>query len=81
MAKAERILSIYDRLLAGKYLSKAEEASRFQVNERTIQRDLDDIRAHLSEGRLDELELVYDKRRMGYRILKKKGSKAGVALR
>ena len=70
MSKAERILSMYDRLLKGGVLVKAEEATRFDVDTRTIQRDLDDIRAHLSEEGVREKELVYDRNRMGY-VLKK----------
>ncbi len=70
MSKAERILSMYDRLLKGSVLIKAEEASRFEVDNRTIQRDLDDIRAHLSEEGILEMELVYDRKRMGYVVRK-----------
>ena len=72
MAKAGRILSMYDRLLEGGLLNKANEARRFDVDTRTIQRDLDDIRAHLTEERDQELELVYDRRKMGYLIRKKR---------
>ena len=73
MAKAERVLSMYDRLMDGKVLAKRSEAVRFGVDERTIQRDLDDIRTHLSEERRDDLELVYDRRRMGYVMRKRRG--------
>ena len=51
MGKAERILSMYSRLLDGKLLIKAEEAQRFGVYMRTIQRDLDDIRATSGRGK------------------------------
>lgn len=72
MAKAERILSMYDRLLEGKTLVKTAEAELFEVGPRTIQRDLDDIRAHLSERSDTGMELIYDRRRMGYVIKKQK---------
>ena len=72
MAKAERILSMYDRLLEGKVLVKSSEALRFGVDERTIQRDLEDIRTHLADERRDDLELVYDRRKMGYVMRKKR---------
>lgn len=42
--KIERILSIYTRLLEGKVIKKEEEAFNYGVNERSIQRDIDDIR-------------------------------------
>lgn len=70
MAKAVRILSMYDRLLQGGVLVKAEEARRFHVDTRTIQRDLDDIRAHLTEEGNTNLEIVYDRNRMGYVVRK-----------
>ena len=42
MSKSERILNMYDRLLDGALLNKANEARRFGVDTRTIQRDIDD---------------------------------------
>ena len=71
MSKSERILNMYDRLLDGALLNKANEARRFGVDTRTIQRDIDDIRAHLIEEKHLELELVYDRRQMGY-VLRKR---------
>ena len=68
MAKTGRILCIYDRLLAGKAVVKREEAARFGVDTRTIQRDLDDIRAYLADVSHAQCELVYDRRRPGYVI-------------
>ena len=43
--KIERIISIYKRILAGQIIYKTEEAKRFHVTEKSIQRDLEDIRA------------------------------------
>ena len=70
MSKVLRVLSLYSRLLEGKLLIKREEAFRFCVDERTVQRDLDDIRAYLAEGRPD-LELIYHRDRKGYLIKRK----------
>ncbi len=47
--KIRRVLEIYDRLLNGKFINKTEEADRYGVNERSIQRDIDDIRTFLSD--------------------------------
>ena len=44
-----RTLDIYTRFCENKVIRKEEEALRFRVNERTIQRDIDDIRAFLAE--------------------------------
>ena len=62
-----RTLDIYTRFVEGKVIRKEEEAQRFDVNERTIQRDLDDIRAFLSERRVNgcenkKIEYSYDKK-------------------
>ena len=49
MDKALRILDMYIRLCEGKIINKKEEAERFRVDERSIQRDIDEIRKYLSE--------------------------------
>lgn len=68
--KIERVLSIYTRLLDGALISKASEAARFDVNERSIQRDIEDIREFL-ESDSDECgynQLAYDHSAKGYRL-------------
>lgn len=50
--KIERVLGIYTKLLNGYIVNKAAEANEYGVNERSIQRDVDDIRNYL------ELEAV-----------------------
>ena len=69
--KTKRILSIYTRLMNGDVINKQEEADRFQVTARSVQRDIDDIRAFLSEP--DEnggvtYSVVYDRAKNGYRL-------------
>ena len=69
--KMERVLGIYTRLINGQTVNKAEEARKYRVNERSIQRDIDDIRNFL------ELEaenvgyintITYDRGDNGYRM-------------
>ena len=48
-SKNTRTLDMYDRLCEGKIINKTEEATRFGVDARSIQRDIDDIRAFLAE--------------------------------
>ena len=64
-----RLLDLYVRMRQGHIIRKNEEALRFHVNERTIQRDLDSIRGYLDEsilqGRGNE-SLLYDRRQKGY---------------
>ena len=50
--KSARILDIYERLCRGAVIQKTAEAQRFHVDVRSIQRDIDDIRAYLA-GRTD----------------------------
>ena len=45
--KVERTLGIYTKLMNGALVNKATEAINYGVNERTIQRDIDDIRNYL----------------------------------
>ena len=66
-----RVLSIYSKLLDGEIINKAIEARKYCVNERTIQRDIDDIRNYFDEDieRAGYLRsIVYDRTKKGYRI-------------
>lgn len=69
-SKNSRTLSIYIRLCAGKLINKAEEANRFGVDERSIQRDIDDIRAFLedqkTERSTESREIIYDRVHKGF---------------
>ena len=69
ISKNYRILNMYQRLCSGKCLNKQEEAKQFGVDERSIQRDIDDIRAFLMEqtdNSGDSRQVVYDRSRKGY---------------
>ena len=69
--KAERILSIYSRIRTGKIINKSQEAERFGVSLRTIQRDVADIQNFLQnqESSTGEIqEIVFDKAKNGYRL-------------
>lgn len=64
--KVERVISMYRRIADGEVLVKAEEAARYGVNERSIQRDIDDIRAYLANDPGRQQELIYDRVKKGY---------------
>lgn len=69
--KIERILSLYTRLSNGAIINKAQEATYFNVNERSIQRDINDIRNFLEINADDSgfyNTIVYDRDRKGYRL-------------
>ena len=69
--KMERVLGIYTKLLNGQTVNKAKEAERYQVNDRSIQRDIDDIRNFLeldteNTGYINTI--TYDRGSKGYRM-------------
>lgn len=69
--KVERIINIYNRLENGDVLNKAKEASRFGVNEKSIQRDFEDIRTYCAEQQDSNKELIYDRSKKGYKLVDK----------
>lgn len=66
--KTIRVLDIYMRLCEGHIINKAEESQRFGVSERSIQRDIKDIRTFLEKKRDLECSDVrdIDQEQMGY---------------
>lgn len=71
--KVGRILNLYSRLMDGEAINKKKEANRFDVNERTIQRDIDDIRTYFANDLDVNKHLVYDRGKKGY-VLQQKTS-------
>lgn len=71
--KVERVLGIYTKLLSGALINKIEEANNYNVNERSIQRDIDDIRLYMEKGLLENgmyNSIIYDREKKGYRLEK-----------
>lgn len=69
--KIERVLGIYTQLINGQIVNKTAEAEKYNVNERSIQRDIDDIRNFLeldaeNTGYINTI--TYDKAGKGYRM-------------
>lgn len=62
-----RILSLYDRLSNGEALVKKMEADAFRVDEKTIQRDFNHIRAFLAQTKT-HLQLIYDRKERVYKL-------------
>ncbi len=68
-SKNFRILDMYVRLCEGRTINKSTEAGIYNVDERSIQRDIDDIRTFLSEQNAKtggSLEIVYDRTKKGF---------------
>lgn len=70
--KGFRLLSIYETLNKGELISKTSLAQKYNVAEKTIQRDIDDLRAYLADMHFDEAEvsIKYDKLRKGYYLVR-----------
>lgn len=76
--KIGRVLNIYSRLMNGELINKTEMASLYGVNERSVQRDIDDIRHYLEETCHQEgyiNTVIYDRLKNGYRLKKVKYTK------
>ena len=68
--KVNRVLTIYSKLVNGEIINKKEMAENFNVNEKTIQRDLEDLRAYFSDNIeiLGAKDIVYSRNKKGYRL-------------
>ena len=64
--KIQRVLGIYAKLARGQLINKSQEAALYGVNDRSIQRDLDDIREFTEIN--DNVTVVYDYSKKGYRL-------------
>ena len=65
--KSTRMLALYSELMKGKLLRRAELADRFHVSERSIQRDMEALRAFCAEQESGQ-DIVYDRKEQGYRM-------------
>ena len=67
--KVERVLGIYTKLLDGIIVNKQKEAEKYGVVNRSIQRDIDNIRSYLAKTDNEESvynNVLYDYKRKGY---------------
>lgn len=75
--KSGRILRLYTKLMNGEAINKADEAEYYGVHQRSIQRDIDDLRAFFENQAADCLtdkQLVYDKTMNAYYLRTKDDS-------
>lgn len=69
--KSSRLLKIYSKLVKGRIVNKSEEAANFNVDERTIQRDIAAIKDYMGTDMTNNgviNSIIYDKDAGGYRI-------------
>ena len=72
-SKQHRLLALQQELLGGRVINKKECAVRFGVTEKSIQRDLDELKAFFAEG-LDGREVLYDPGVRGYRLTRQQNA-------
>jgi predicted DNA-binding transcriptional regulator YafY len=67
-----RLLWLYETLSKGIPLKKAALAKQFGISAKTVQRDIEDLRAYLAEKRLTDTfaEIRYDRARNEYRLVR-----------
>ena len=65
--KSERLLQIYSELTEGRILRKKDLAWKFNVTERSIQRDIESLRCFFIERGLKQ-DIIYDRQMKGYRL-------------
>lgn len=64
MGKVKRVLTLYVRFVNGQSINLCNVAKEFSVNEKSIQRDISDIRAFLADEMVESgkcMEIVYDR--------------------
>ena len=69
--KTDRILLLYTKLIQGESIRKADEAARFGVDEKSIQRDIAELYSFFHELNMrgeSEKQLIYDRSAHCYRL-------------
>lgn len=70
--KSFRLLNMYERLNKGEDINKSELANEFGVSEKTVQRDIDELRFYLADAHYDEFEtaIKYSRARNAYYLVR-----------
>lgn len=72
-AKTFRLLNLYERLNRGETVNKKDFANAFEISEKSVQRDIDDLRVYLAEcyENGDDVTVEYSYVKNGYYLVKK----------
>lgn len=68
--KSFRLINMYEKLNRGDIINKKKFAEEFGISEKSVQRDIDDLRTYLYESSGDETAIEYDHVKSGYRLVK-----------
>ncbi len=71
--KSFRLLNLYERLNRGEVVNKREFAEIFEISEKSVQRDIEDLRVYLAEyyENSDDVTVEYSYAQNGYYLAKK----------
>lgn len=76
--KSERMIDMYVKLINGGVINKRMEAIWHNVSEKSIQRDIDDLRDYIFKKHgISKVELIYDREKNGYRLIRQDGGSIG----
>ncbi len=69
--KVFRVLSLYETLNKGDSITKSELAKKYSVSEKTIQRDIDELRVYLADSFKSSMDtdVVYDAKSKSYKLI------------
>lgn len=72
-SKSFRLLNLYERLSRGDIINKRDFAKEFEISEKSVQRDIEDLRVYLAEyyENSDDTSIEYDYSKNGYYLSKK----------
>ena len=71
--KSFRLLNMYEKLNRGEVINKKSFAEEFNISEKSVQRDIEDLRAYISETyeNSDSITIEYSRAQNGYYFVKK----------
>ena len=70
--KSFRLLNMYEKLNRGEIINKKQFAEEFKISEKSVQRDIDDLRAYLYESYDNggDVTVEYDYEKNGYKLIR-----------
>ena len=74
-AKPYRILNLYERFNRGEVRSKQYLSTIYEVDDRTIKRDIDELIYYLESDEENSKTIVYNKNKKGYEMINRTGFK------
>ncbi|MFT8341800.1 MAG: WYL domain-containing protein [Clostridium beijerinckii] len=74
-SKTYRMLNLYERLNKGEVKGKQSLSELYDVDEKTIQRDIKELKSYLESDEKNPGTIIYNKIKKGYEMINRKGFK------